>query len=101
VTDPEAVYQDADLLQDGNESESRQASALHRKRICTHGWFIGPSELCNRSRAKIEHDRQHGMFPDRPTDESITCQSDIPAKQCLCLECGEIVPDPLEGRYWA
>jgi hypothetical protein len=41
--DPEAVYQDADILQAQYEAEGNRLAALQRKGICTHGHVIGKS----------------------------------------------------------
>jgi hypothetical protein len=94
--DPElpAGYQDADIEQAALEQEGRRLTALHKRGICTHGWCLGKGTV-NRSRPDIEADRRGGTFPDRPTDPSIQEQSDIPDLKLLCLDCGQLVDDPV------
>ncbi len=93
-----AGYQDADFEQREYEAQAAVSASLRRQGICTHGWGLSRSETHNRSRAEIDEDRQRGDFPDRPTDERIGCQADIPVGMSLCLDCGELVPDPFADR---
>jgi len=39
--DPEAIYQEADILQAEYEAEARRYAALEAQGICTHGSWLG------------------------------------------------------------
>lgn len=97
--DPEvpAGFQEGDFEQAELEAESARVSALNRRGICTHSWQLGGGINFYDGEA-IAQDRLKGKFPERPTDPSITTQMDIPAGKCLCLDCGQLVVDPLAGR---
>jgi hypothetical protein len=97
--DPEipAGFQDADLEQASCEEQSRQAAADRRRGICHHGWMLGGGG--GQSLPEIEADRRRGSFPDRPTDGRIQSSEDIPAGSVLCLDCGQVVDDPMCGRF--
>lgn len=93
--DPEAIYQDADLEMADLEAAAAANAAKRKAGICTHGWMLGGGGTVNRTLAEIEADRAKGHFPDRATDASIGCQDDIGAGQVLCLDCGQLIADPL------
>ena len=92
--DPEAVYQDDDILQAQYEAEGAAAAADRRRGICHHGWALGGGVGYDSD--AIEGMRQKGAFPNRPT--AIAAQTDIPSGMALCLDCGILVEDPLERR---
>lgn len=96
--DVPAGFQEADILQAQYEAEGRRLAELHRRGVCTHGWMLGRGNI-DRSRDDIDAEhRRAGRFPDRPLDPRVTCQSAIPQGQCVCLDCGELIPDPLEAH---
>lgn len=85
--DPEAVYQDADVLQAQYEEEGRQLAADRRRGICHHGWGLGNGHKFTAE--QVEAERRKGDFPERPT------QAVQPGEgMMLCLDCGEVVIDP-------
>jgi len=96
--DPEvpAGYQEADLLQAQYEAESAAFVRRREQGVCTHGWMQGmPENGPWPSRDSIETDRLRGHFPNRPTN-----YAQPEPGYCLCLDCGEHVPDPLAGVEW-
>lgn len=97
IHDPEvpAGFQEADILQSQYEVESAAYRADIAKGICHHSWILGraPDPKFNATREEILRDRQRGEFPDRPTDESIKVQTDIPQGLFLCLDCGILIDE--------
>lgn len=83
--DPEAVYQDADLLQAQYEQESADAAADRKRGICNHGWRLGRKHTYDWD--GVATLRVDGSFPQRPTNET-----EIPEGYDLCLDCGLHVP---------
>lgn len=67
--DPEAIYQDADILQAEYEAEGNRIAALERAGICTHSHRVG---LGTDGKAHY------------PEAEGLT------GKQVRCLGCGEV-----------
>ena len=90
-----AGFQEADLLQAQYEEDGRQYARDVKRGICHHSWQLGRKVPAFYNAQAITEDRKRGNFPERPTDPSVTDQASIPVGQCLCLDCGQLVPDVL------
>jgi hypothetical protein len=90
--DPEvpAGYQDADILQRQYEEEGRALAADKRRGICHHGWLLGAGHSHTDEEVLAERERA-GDFPQRNRNSHL---HELQAGEALCLDCGEIVPDP-------
>ena len=95
--DPEAVYQEADIEMAEFEVQAAEARALRKRGVCTHSSQLGGG-VDFYGGEDIAAMRVKGHFPDRPTDSSITTQMDISEGKSLCLDCGELIDDPLARR---
>jgi hypothetical protein len=93
-----AGYQEADLEMAEMMADSARLAQMRRRGICSHSWMLGTGNNVNYSGDEIAEMRTRGYFSDRPTDPRIGCQNDIPLDQRLCLDCGELVDDPLVRR---